>query len=96
MTGASDGLGKALALELASLKFNIVLVARNQEKTDAVAAEIREKHSVETKVLVFDFRSLYDEAGVTQLESKIEEVADLDISILVNNVGYADVGPLHK
>jgi len=39
---------------------------------------------------------LHDEASVGELESKIKEVADMDISILVNNVGYADIGPLHK
>ena len=37
ITGASDGLGKHYALELAKEGFNLVLVARNKEKTEAVA-----------------------------------------------------------
>ena len=41
ITGASDGIGKAYAQELASRGFNIVLMARNQEKTDNVSNEIK-------------------------------------------------------
>ncbi len=54
-------MGKAYAKELASLGFNIVLVARNQEKTDAVAAELRQKFKVKTKVIIFDFATLETE-----------------------------------
>lgn len=40
VTGASDGIGREFALQLATGGFNIVLVARNQAKLDAVAADI--------------------------------------------------------
>ena len=43
VTGATDGIGKAIAFELASRGFNIVLVSRNAEKLNATAKEIREK-----------------------------------------------------
>ena len=55
VTGASDGLGKQYCFELARSGFDIVLMARNKEKLEAVAKEIRDTYSVCTKVLVYDF-----------------------------------------
>ena len=46
VTGASDGLGKQYSLELAKSGFNIILMARNAEKTEGVAKEIRETYGV--------------------------------------------------
>lgn len=40
VTGASDGIGKAFAEDLAKRGFNIVLIARNQQKLDEVAESI--------------------------------------------------------
>jgi 17beta-estradiol 17-dehydrogenase / very-long-chain 3-oxoacyl-CoA reductase len=40
VTGASDGIGKAYASELARQNFNVVLISRTASKLDAVAAEI--------------------------------------------------------
>lgn len=45
VTGASDGIGKEFALQLAKAGFNIVLVARNKAKLEAVAADIGEYNS---------------------------------------------------
>ncbi len=42
ITGASDGIGAAYAHEFAKRGFNIVLIARNKDKTDAVAAAVKE------------------------------------------------------
>ena len=42
ITGASDGIGKAYAFELAREGFNIILMARNREKTEAVVRELSE------------------------------------------------------
>ena len=41
VTGATDGIGKAYAEELADEGMNVVLISRSQEKLDKVAAEIR-------------------------------------------------------
>lgn len=40
ITGATDGVGKATAIELARLGFTVVMVARNKAKAEAVRAEI--------------------------------------------------------
>ena len=58
MTGASDGLGKQYALELASEGFNICLIARNEAKLEGVAQLIRDKTGVKTQIVVCDFSTL--------------------------------------
>jgi len=81
VTGATDGIGKAYALELAKLGMKVVLISRTQEKLDQIAKEIGEKHKVETKTIAFDFGA---RAGYEKIEN---ELSSLDIGVLVNNVG---------
>ncbi|NWV65253.1 DHB12 reductase, partial [Malurus elegans] len=84
VTGATDGIGKAYAEELAKRGMKVVLISRSKEKLDQVSSEIREKYKVETKVIVADFGEREDiykgiKAGLEGLE----------IGVLVNNVGMA-------
>ena len=51
VTGSSQGIGRAYALELASRGLNVALVARSKERLEAVAAEVR-SHGVEARVVV--------------------------------------------
>ena len=46
VTGASDGLGKQYAMDFAKDGFNIILMARNKDKTDRVAVEIEKQFNV--------------------------------------------------
>lgn len=46
VTGSSDGIGKQYAIELAKSGFNIVLMARNQKKTQQAADEIKRDYKV--------------------------------------------------
>eukprot|EP00345_Euplotes_harpa_P006846 CAMPEP_0168328960 /NCGR_PEP_ID=MMETSP0213-20121227/6823_1 /TAXON_ID=151035 /ORGANISM="Euplotes harpa, Strain FSP1.4" /LENGTH=341 /DNA_ID=CAMNT_0008332193 /DNA_START=99 /DNA_END=1124 /DNA_ORIENTATION=+ len=94
VTGASDGIGKALAFELASKGFKVGLVGRNQDKLEAVAKDIAEQHKVETKVVVFDFNVHYTAEKIAEL-SELLGVFE-KVSILVNNVGMASYNPLEK
>ena len=97
MTGASDGIGKSYALELAKEGFNIILMARSKDKTEAVAKEVRDTHSVQTKVIIFDFGKLNTTDEIVKFNALVEQnIADLDVSILVNNVGFAAFGLLNK
>lgn len=82
ITGASDGIGKAFAHELAKYKFNIVLISRSISKLEKVAAELETKYGVETKIISADFS--HDGKIYEDIKYKINE---LDIGILVNNVG---------
>ncbi|OJJ76406.1 hypothetical protein ASPBRDRAFT_52022 [Aspergillus brasiliensis CBS 101740] len=84
VTGASDGLGKEFALQLARADFNIVLVSRTASKLDTLANEIKSKFpSVQTKTLAMDFARNED----SDYEKLKELVDELDVSVLVNNVG---------
>lgn len=86
VTGASEGIGQAMALELAKAGFNIVLIARNTQKLELVAAEIHNKYFRDAKVVTFDFLKVYSQAGVKDLYSALDSL-DIEVSLLVNNVG---------
>ncbi|KAJ5113830.1 Short-chain dehydrogenase/reductase SDR [Penicillium angulare] len=91
VTGASDGLGKEFALQLARAKFNIVLVSRTESKLIALGEEITKQFpKVQTKTLAMDFSQNADEdyAALNELTS------DLDVSILINNVGQSHSIPV--
>ncbi|GLA08589.1 hypothetical protein AnigIFM60653_010383 [Aspergillus niger] len=84
VTGASDGLGKEFALQLARADFNILLVSRTASKLDTLSSEITTKFpSVQTKTLAMDFARNQD----SDYEKLKELVDELDVSVLVNNVG---------
>lgn len=84
MTGASDGLGKEFALQLARAGFNLVLVSRTASKLTALADEITSQYpSVQTKTLAMDFARNDD----SDYEKMRMLVVELDVSILINNVG---------
>jgi NAD(P)-dependent dehydrogenase (short-subunit alcohol dehydrogenase family) len=85
VTGAGNGLGRAIARELAARGARVVLTGRRRETLDAVAAEIGGQARAE----VCDSS---DEASVAALA---EALADEEVSILVNNAGIAGpVAPL--
>ncbi|XP_063725844.1 very-long-chain 3-oxoacyl-CoA reductase-like [Symsagittifera roscoffensis] len=84
VTGATDGIGKAYAEELADEGMNVFLMSRTQSKLDEVATEIeKENNGVETKTLAVDFSKtdIYDQIR--------DALKDLDIGVLVNNVGMS-------
>ena len=95
VTGASDGIGKALAIELAREKFDIVLIARDKAKLDDVAANIRNTYNVQTQVLVFDFSTLGTENGANMLIQLLGEIEG-EISIVINNVGMCKSDDFEK
>lgn len=55
VTGGSDGIGFAIAQQLAREGFNICIIARNQEKMQAKLSEIEKNAPVKTKCVVCDF-----------------------------------------
>jgi len=84
ITGSSDGLGKAFAFAFASLGFNLVLIARNQQKLSTVKEEILAKHpKITIKIIIRDFLQSNEPEFFEKL---YDELSDLDISILINNV----------
>ncbi|XP_059447790.1 very-long-chain 3-oxoacyl-CoA reductase 1-like [Corylus avellana] len=88
ITGSTDGIGKALAFELGSKGFNLLLVGRSPSKLEATSKEINEKYGgkVETKSIVIDFAKSSGEEICKMIEGGIR---GLDVGILVNNAGMA-------
>ncbi|XP_018427485.1 PREDICTED: inactive hydroxysteroid dehydrogenase-like protein 1 [Nanorana parkeri] len=82
ITGATDGIGKAYAEELASHGMNIILVSRNPEKLNKVSEAIAATYGVKTRFIVADFNLGH------KVYSHIKEaLKNVDVGILINNVG---------
>ena len=88
ITGASSGIGKAIAEDLASKGYNLFLVARTESVLQKVATEIREKYKVKAEVFPAD---LTDQAAPQKIKDFCTS-KELPVSILINNAGYAVFG----
>jgi short-subunit dehydrogenase len=86
VTGASSGIGAAIARELASRGHNVVVVARREERLRELASELTDEHGVRAEVVSAD---LGDAAARDRLIADVDELG-LDVEILVNNAGYGD------
>ncbi|EPY87425.1 hypothetical protein CB1_000247007 [Camelus ferus] len=87
VTGATSGIGRAYAHELARRGLNIVLISRDPSKLEHEAKEIERLYGRSTRVIQADF------TGGLEIYEPIEAgLKDLEIGILVNNVAkqYAD------
>ncbi|KAF3785075.1 Testosterone 17-beta-dehydrogenase 3 [Nymphaea thermarum] len=94
ITGATDGIGKALAFSLGKKGLNLVLVGRNPEKLGSVSHEIRESdEKIEVKSVVVDFSRDEIDEGIKVIE---EEIQDLDLGLVVNNVGVCYPMYMHE
>jgi NAD(P)-dependent dehydrogenase (short-subunit alcohol dehydrogenase family) len=89
ITGASKGLGKAMALALAEAGASLVLASRDQEKLQATAAAVGESGATST-VFTAD---ITDEAQVLDLERRVREKVGR-IQILINNAGVNNRKPI--
>lgn len=89
--GSSQGIGKAVAMQLADLGASVTLFARDLNKLTAVQAELATDHQQEHQVLVADFSQVSD---VKQVISQ-HVGAGNDYHILVNNTGGPSPGPAH-
>lgn len=90
VTGASAGIGAALARELAGHGARLILTARRKERLEALAAELAAK-GTEVRIVPAD---LDDPAAPRQLYDATEG-AGLPVDILVNNAGLGQYGAFH-
>src|SRR6266436_2522883 len=86
ITGASSGIGREFARQVAGSGINVVLVARRETLLKEVAAEIARDFRVEYRVAVAD---LSVEGFIKGLA---EATRDLDVGLVVSNAGSANPG----
>jgi len=86
VTGASAGIGEAIAVELAEAGMNLVLTARRRERLEVLAERLSQQHSVEVAVLVADL----NQPQAPQQIFDATEGAGLPVEVLVNNAGFGE------
>ena len=85
VTGATSGFGRAIALRLAGLGYQLIVTGRRKELLDTLTAEISEKYSASVLALNFDVRDF--KACEEAVNSLPDEFKSIDL--LVNNAGLA-------
>ncbi len=90
VTGASAGIGVALAKELAASGTNLVLTARRKDRLDVHAAALRKDHGVLTEVIAADLA----QADAPEKIFVFTQEKDLAIELLINNAGFGQYGEL--
>lgn len=88
VTGASAGIGRALAEELASGGTNLVLTARRRERLDELAQKLATESKIQTRVFVAD---LTDPLAPEQI-FRFTSDQEIEIELLINNAGFGAYG----
>ena len=88
VTGASSGIGEAYARLLASLGYDLIVVARRENRLLAIAKELEDGFGVTVTVLPGD---LCNEDDLSAIEEIVRVTSNL--SVLVNNAGFGTLGP---
>lgn len=89
VTGASSGIGATYADRLAKRGYDLVLVARDRQRLEALAARLTAEAGVAVEVLTAD---LTERSDVRRVEDRIR--ADAAITLVVNNAGMVSPTPL--
>jgi short-subunit dehydrogenase len=90
VTGASSGIGWELAQVLAAHGYDLLLVARREERLRELAVTLAQKHGTATQVLAID---LSQPGAAARIKAELTE-REAEIDVLVNNAGFSHHGPV--
>jgi short-subunit dehydrogenase len=88
VTGASAGIGAALAEELARSGTHLVLTARRRERLEEVAQKLATAHNIQTKIFVTDLAQVDAPNKIFQFTKE----QGIEIELLINNAGFGAYG----
>jgi short-subunit dehydrogenase len=88
VTGASSGIGRAFALALADRGHDLVVVARDTARLDALAKELGDAYGANAEVLTAD---LSDPVALAMVEARVAD-SDRPVDLVVNNAGFGTSG----
>lgn len=88
VTGASSGIGKVFAEQLAAAGLNVALVARRRDRLEAIAGALQKAHGVRAHVTAMD---LAEDGAPRRLKEELAS-AGVRIRLLVNNAGFGQWG----
>lgn len=91
--GASQGIGKAVAMELADLGANIILLARNEDSLQSTLAELNTSQGQKHNYIVADYSQ--PAMLLAEIENYLSKNSN-PVHILVNNTGGPPPGSAHK
>lgn len=86
ITGASSGIGKALAFEFAKNGFNLFLAARNENALTEVSEACQRKFNIKSEVFPVDL------ADADSTDHLVKEISGRKFDVLVNNAGFGIKG----
>ena len=88
ITGASGGIGKCFAEKLAAKNTNLIIVARSEDKLNALAQQLQQQHNIQVDVIVKDLT----EPSAAQEVFDTTQSKGLTVDLLINNAGFGDYG----
>lgn len=88
ITGATGGLGKEFAKIFAKENYNLILIARNEEKLNNLKSELEASYPVTVTVFANDL----SKEGAADEIFEFTQSAGLEVNVLVNNAGFGDFG----
>jgi len=94
VTGATSGIGKAFAYELAAKKMNLLIISRSSEKLEKVQSEIINNYKVQCRYITHNFEQYPAPKFSQEFEQVCQELTENGgIGVLVNNVGISNEIP---